>query len=221
VTLNVTLVPGLEAQLLAERALFWPAEATLFVADLHVGKPDVFHGAGIPIPAAVTHADLDRLSRLIGSTGARRLVILGDFFHAAASQSPGVFAALESWRARHPALVIQLVAGNHDRHAGPPPAALAIEACGDEVRIGPFVCVHEPQTTPAVPYVLCGHLHPIALLTEPRAGGRTLRLPCFHVGAAQTILPAFGAFTGGKTIAPVRGDRVFVIAGGQVLQATT
>jgi hypothetical protein len=31
------------------------------------------------------------------------------------------------------------------------------------------------------------------------------------------ILPAFGAFTGGKAVAPARGDRIFVVAGDAVL----
>ncbi len=219
--LTIRLPAAIDVALLPERALYWPAGETLFVADLHVGKPDVFHKAGIPVPAAVTADDLARLSAALEKTGARRLVVLGDFFHAAGSRSPGVFAALAAWRARHPALAVDLVTGNHDRHAGAPPAELEFTPCGDALSLGPFVCVHEPQDDPA-PYTLCGHLHPVALLSEPRGLASkqgSLRLPCFHVGARQMVLPAFGRFTGGKAVTPRPGDRIFVLAGDQVLEA--
>ena len=219
--LEVTLAPGVQVYLLPQRALYWGDEATLFVADLHAGKADAFHAAGIPIPAAVTLDDLARLSAILEATRAQRLVILGDFFHAAASQSIGVLSALSAWRAAHAALDVWLIAGNHDLRAGPPPAALGIVACGAEVRVGPFHCVHAPQDEPA-PYTLCGHLHPIAILAE-RAGGRygarSARLPCFHVGPRQTIMPAFSTFTGGKSVACRPSDRVFVTTGEELFEA--
>ena len=219
--LTVSLA-GEEVLLLPERALFWPREATLFAADLHLGKADVFHRAGIPAPGGVTDADLARLSAVLDRTGARRLVILGDLLHAQGSQSPNVLAALDAWRARHPALDTLLVTGNHDRHAGPPPAHLAIAAAEVPQRVGPFTCTHEPPQNatgdlagrPHSPYFLCGHLHPVAVLAEV---GGSVRLPCFHAAAGYMVLPAFGRFTGGPAVRPAPGDRLFVVAGDRVL----
>ena len=39
-----------------------------------------------------------------------------------------------------------------------------------------------------------------------------LRLPCFHLGTAVGVLPAFGAFTGMHAIVRGADDRVFVVA---------
>lgn len=219
--LTVSLA-GEEVLLLPERALYWPAGATLFAADLHLGKADVFHRAGIPAPGGVTEADLARLSAVLERTGAQRLVILGDLLHAQGSQSPQVLAALDAWRARHPALDTLLVAGNHDRHAGPPPAHLAIVAVEGPHLVGPFACAHEPpenaegdhEGRPDGSYGLCGHLHPVAVLAEV---GGSVRLPCFHAAARYMVLPAFGRFTGGLAVRPAPGDRLFVVAGGRVL----
>ena len=65
-------------------------------------------------------------------------------------------------------------------------------------------------------YVLAGHLHPSVDLAGPaRQRGR---FPCFWLGARGAVLPAFGDFTGSSAIAPVAGDRVFVIAGDQIVE---
>ncbi len=215
--LEISLAPNLHVTLLPQRALFWAEEATLFAADLHLGKADVFQRSGVPIPATVTTDDLRRLGALLEQTHPRRLVILGDFFHAAGSRSSGVFDALHSWRTTHRVVEVLLVSGNHDIHAGPPPEELEIIACGETLMLGPFHCVHAPQTNPA-PYTLCGHLHPAALLVEPN-GARGVRLPCFHVGRQQTILPAFSTFTGSKTVPRRPGERIFVTTGDEVFEA--
>ena len=47
--------------LLADGGLLLPAAATLVVADLHLGKPEVFRAAGIPVPATVNRDTLERL----------------------------------------------------------------------------------------------------------------------------------------------------------------
>jgi hypothetical protein len=45
-----------------------------------------------------------------------------------------------------------------------------------------------------------------------------VRLPCFWFGAEVGLLPAFGGFTGSADVAPRGGDRVFVIADGEVIE---
>jgi hypothetical protein len=73
---------GEPVRLLPERALFWQAACALVVADVHWGKAAAFRSAGIPIPGGATRQDLDRLDQAVARTGARRLVVLGDLFHA-------------------------------------------------------------------------------------------------------------------------------------------
>ncbi|NDG51079.1 MAG: phosphoesterase, partial [Rhodospirillales bacterium] len=62
-------------------ALWWPGESTLFVADLHFEKASHFAAKGWLLPP---HATAETLTNLIGAvetTGAQRLVCLGDSFH--------------------------------------------------------------------------------------------------------------------------------------------
>lgn len=211
--------------LLPERAVHWPAAATLFITDPHFGKAATFRSAGIPIPTGSTQQDLARLDALLSETRAQRLVILGDFFHAKAGRSDPVLASLATWRARWPNLEITLVRGNHDQHAGAPPAAWAIQTVLEPFALPPFVCCHHPLSLDALTpdaldpvdgYVLAGHLHPQIVL---RGTGRAaMRMPCFWFGEKQALLPAFGSFTGGYTVKPGATDRVFVVGPGRVME---
>ena len=120
-----TTLGGERVVLFAERALFWPREATLFVADVHLGKAAAFRAGGVPVPRGATAADLARLSQLVARTSARRLVVLGDFLHAAAGRVPALDAAFTRFRDAHADISITVVRGNHDANAGDPPPPLA------------------------------------------------------------------------------------------------
>ena len=61
---------GESVSLLPERAIYWPREGALIVADLHWGKAASFRAAGVPIPSGTTSADLARLNRALDRTGA-------------------------------------------------------------------------------------------------------------------------------------------------------
>ncbi|HEX8694035.1 MAG TPA: ligase-associated DNA damage response endonuclease PdeM [Longimicrobium sp.] len=201
--------------LLPERAVFWKSARTLLVADPHWGKAAAFRAAGVAVPGGTTSAGLARLSRALERTGAARLVILGDLFHAREGRAPRTLAAARAWRERHPGLEVVLVRGNHDRRAGDPPPELEI-ACVDPPRAhGPFVFSHHPFES-AAGYVLAGHVHPSVTLRGP--GRQRQRLPCFHFGPRVGILPAFGDFTGTADVAVCPGDRVFVVAGDDVVE---
>jgi DNA ligase-associated metallophosphoesterase len=206
---------GQQVRLLPERALFWPSACALVVADLHWGKAAAFRAAGIPIPGGATRRDLDRLDAAIARTGARRLIVLGDLFHARAGRvASRTLASLRSWRAEREALEVQLVRGNHDRHSGDPPTDLRINSIDAPGFLPPFVLRHEPTGSDA-DYTLAGHVHPGIVLA-----GRGLfreRLPCFVVGERMTVLPAFGSFTGLGMVTPQPGERVFVVADGDVV----
>ncbi len=206
--LHVTL-SGEPVDLLPERALFWPRERTLFVADTHFGKAASFRAAAIAVPESAA-ADLARLTGALECTGATRLALLGDFLHARAGRVPAVLAAIAAWRAAHPHLEVLLVRGNHDARAGDPPAAWGITCVNAPFVLGPFALCHYPDT-PAPTYVLAGHLHPAVVLTGP--GRQRERLPCFLVSPARTILPAFGSFTGFATVSPAADERAYVVAG--------
>ena len=208
-------VAGERLVLLPQKAASWPARETLFVADLHIGKAATFRAAGAPVPPGTTTETLSRLSEALKVAGSKRLVVLGDLFHAKPGRTAArTMEALAQWREGWPDLAVQVVRGNHDRHAGDAPAALGFDAVEEPFPDGPFLLKHFPDPEPGG-YVLAGHLHPAVVL---RGGGEALRVPCFHFGKQVGILPAFGALTGTATVRPLHGDRVFVLADGEVLE---
>jgi DNA ligase-associated metallophosphoesterase len=202
-------IAGVPLVLLAQRAAFLPEHGALLIADAHIGKAVSFRRLGVPVPSGTTGETLDGLSRLLGQTRARRIVFLGDLLHSARSRAPATWAAVAQWRERHAATELTLVRGNHDRHAGDPPAEWRIDCVEEPLRLGPLALAHHPEPVPGA-YVLAGHVHPAAVLAG--RGRERLRLPCFHFGPAVGVLPAFGAFTGMHVLPRGAGDRVFVIA---------
>ena len=196
--------------LLPERALYWPAGRVLFVADIHLGKAATYRALGQPVPAGTTRENLERLTQLLRHYQPSQLVFLGDLLHAAAARTPSVLAGLAAWRCEFAALDCVLVRGNHDSRAGDPPAALGIRVVDEPFAVGPFAACHHPQSH-ATHAVLAGHLHPVLNLRGP--GRDHLRLPCFCIEAGLAILPAFGEFTGGWSVAPQAGRRLYPVGG--------
>lgn len=204
---------GEDLHLLPEHALWWPAGRALFVADLHLGKAASYRAQGQPVPGGTTADNLARLDTLLCAHGPKQLVFLGDFLHAASGRTVQVLHALLAWRQRHVRIDMTLVRGNHDDRAGDPPPEAGIEVVNEPWLLGPFACCHHPQSHPTH-HVLAGHLHPVCRLQGP--GRDRLRLPCFASDPDQTILPAFGAFTGGHLLAPAPGRRLYAVGGERV-----
>lgn len=204
---------GSELWLLADKAIWWPAEQALLIADIHFGKAATYRALGQPVPHGTTASNLQRLDDLLAGFPCRQLIFLGDFLHAPQAQTPAVLSALSEWRARHPELAITLIRGNHDQRAGDPPAELHIGVVSEPLLIGPYALQHEPQPHPTH-HVLAGHLHPAY-----RLRGRckqSVRLPCFVLGTQLSLLPSFGSFTGGMSVAIGDGQRVYVVGDGGI-----
>ncbi len=205
-----TDIAGERVLLLAARALHWPREAVVFVADVHLGKAAAFRAGGVPLPRGGTAADLARLTAIVQSTGARRLVVLGDFLHASAGRVAALDVAFRTWREAHANLDVVLVRGNHDDRAGDPPPAWGVTVVDEPHALAPFIACHHP-VVPRSGYALCGHVHPGVTLRG--AGDQAERVSCFVLGRRRAVLPAFGGFTGLARVAPLAGDRVVAIAG--------
>jgi len=201
---------GAELCLLPQRAVWWPEERSLLVADVHIGKAVSFRRLGVPVPHGTTAETLGRLTHLVQAHPAERIVFLGDLLHSRHAQGSDSLREFAAWRERHTALELVLVRGNHDDRAGDPPPSLRVN------------CVDEPFALPSAPRlalchhprpragraVLAGHSHPC---TQVGRGFERLRLACFHFGADVGVIPAFGGFTGMHPIVAQAGDRVFVV----------
>ncbi|MFY7695547.1 MAG: metallophosphoesterase, partial [Cyanobium sp.] len=101
-------------ELLAQRAVWDPERKLLFVADLHLGKAEVFQGFGVPLPSDGDGATLNPLLGLVHELQPREVMVLGDLIHSRL----GLTADLRQKIAALPALMkcpLRLIGGNHER----------------------------------------------------------------------------------------------------------
>ncbi|MHC8321967.1 ligase-associated DNA damage response endonuclease PdeM [Pseudomonas sp. GB2N2] len=204
---------GEELWLLPEKALYWPAQQALLIADVHFGKAAAYRKLGQPVPQGTTSRNIAVLDGLLEAMPCRQLIFLGDFLHGPGSHAPATLSALADWRARHCELPMTLIRGNHDKRAGDPPASLNISVVTEPLLLGPFSLQHEPDPHPDR-HVLAGHVHPVYRLHG--RGRQSLRLACFRFGARISLLPAFGAFTGGYQVERHDDSRIFVIGDNEI-----
>lgn len=184
---------GEDLQPLPCGALWWPAQSTLFVADLHFEKASHFAAKGWLLPP---HATAETLNNLIGAaetTGARRLVCLGDSFHDAGGPDRLSDETRRALMTMTRSLDWWWITGNHDDDAAGVLGGQVIA----EARIGPLVLRHEADPADSTPE-LSGHFHPKLVI---RHRGRHIARRCFAHAPTKLILPAYGAFTGGLDLA--------------------
>lgn len=180
---------GEEMRLVRDRALYWPREQALLVADLHLEKASFFARHGQMLPPYDSRATLEQLALAIRDTAARRVYALGDNFHDSAGEArlephaAGMLAALTR------ATDWVWITGNHD-------AAMSDAAGGTvatELAIGGLILRHKAHHGELRPE-LSGHFHPKLTL---QARGRRIARACAVMSERRMILPAFGALTGG------------------------
>ena len=208
---------GQEFALVGQRALYWPRERALLVADLHLEKASFFARFGQMLPPYDSRETLERVALAVRETGARRVFCLGDNFHddeGAARLEPhaaGMLAALTR------ATDWVWITGNHDRGQVGEGTALP------ELELAGLVLRHEALAG-ETRGELSGHFHPKLRIA---ARGRHITRPCAVRSETRLILPAFGALTGGLDAAdpaiiaalqPARAADALLSAKGKLLQ---
>ena len=206
---------GHEFNLLADRAVFWNEQKTIFIADPHFGKASSFQYCGIPVPEENTLEDCERLTLLIEKTGAENVIFLGDFFHARSGKTNEIRAILLNWRKKVQKTNLYLIRGNHDFNAGDPWPELKIKSFNDPTTLLGIECRHLPVKYSENPY-LAGHIHPG--FSFRGKGKSTIRSSCFVVNSKYIILPAFGSFTGLKNVKFAQGDQIFITNGDEIFE---
>ena len=185
---------GEELIFLPERALWRPEGGELMVADMHLGKAELFQAHGIALPSDGDRGTLNPLLSLCNRLRPTRLIVLGDLIHGRL----GLTNSLRDTLRALPELCgcpILLIGGNHDRSS-------VIEGLPQHPsrRLGTLWLSHEPETPaghePGSLLNVCGHIHPVASI---RQGCDRLRVPCFAYAKDQQrlLIPAFGELTGG------------------------
>jgi DNA ligase-associated metallophosphoesterase len=197
----------------AQRALIWPAENTMFLADLHLGKSDIFRRAGIPIPEGGTTADLDRIESLVQRYRLQRVVLLGDFLHGRSFPQAGYTQTFAAWRRTRSDLDFTVVAGNHDRFDAFRSLDWNVTWQREGVSVGPFICRHHPESS-RQGFVLAGHVHPVMFLYG--SARERLRVPVLWIRDGHAVLPSFGSFTGGAEVSPAESESVYAFAADRV-----
>jgi uncharacterized protein len=203
--------------LLPERAVYWPRQNALLVADLHWGKDEALRREGVPIPEGVLGADLSRLQGCIERFAVSTVYVIGDLIHNRVGVSAAVIDQVAAWRDACP-VRLRLVPGNHDRHVPQLPPAFRVEATAPVLPIGGLKLIHDPtvESTTTGSYPMGGHLHPSFRI---RSRHDRITLPCFYFGPRYALLPAFSEFTGCQLIDAEKGARVFVTDGTRVFAA--
>lgn len=183
-----------ELLLVEGRAIYWPREQALLLADLHLEKASYFAGHGQMLPPYDSRETLERVADAVKRTEARRVITLGDNFHDAGGVSRLDPYAAGMLEALTRSLDWVWITGNHD-------AAMQRAFGGtlaEELELGGIVLRHQAQSGEMRPE-LSGHYHPKLRL---RVRERHISRPCAVIGRSacgvdRMILPAFGSLTGG------------------------
>jgi uncharacterized protein len=196
---------GEELLLTEGRAVYWPREKALLVADLHLEKASFFAQHGQPIPPYDSRETLERVALAIRATGARRVITLGDNFHdahGATRLEPHACGMLEALTR---AVDWVWITGNHDiGKDGAPAEARCGGTLVGELELSGVVLRHMAKKGETRPE-LSGHFHPRLQLSVHR---RRIVRPCAVLSANETadgsrsgrmILPAFGTLTAGMS----------------------
>ncbi|QNL50847.1 ligase-associated DNA damage response endonuclease PdeM [Olivibacter sp. SDN3] len=211
--LHTFFLGGKTVYLLPEKCIFLPENATLVLADIHLGKAAHFRKSGIIIPAnAGTLQDYAKLHRLISKYQPKRILFLGDLFHSDTNKSWQHF--LDFFHL-YPQIKLILVRGNHDILPENVYQEANLALWEEQLEEEFIIYSHAPlAAVPSGMLNIAGHVHPATILTGK--GKQKLRLPCFHYQPPLFLLPAFGDLTG-TFILPKGNAKQFVVTNKSVV----
>lgn len=195
------LVNGETLLLEPSGAVWWPAEKTLVLADLHFEKGSSYARSGQFLPPYDTRATLRRIASLVARLAPSRVIALGDSFHDGGAGDRLDSEEIGALGAMTHRLDWIWVEGNHDPE---PPAWLG----GTVVPYAGFSGLtfrHIPCAEPCAGEV-AGHIHPAVRVNR---NGLSLRRRCFVSDGLRLVMPAFGAYTGGFDVNDESVTRLF------------
>jgi hypothetical protein len=177
---------------LAAGAIYWEAERTLIVADLHLEKGAAYAARGRMLPPYDSRTTLRGLAALIMSLAPARVVALGDSFHTSEVATHLGRAEREEIALLQQGREWYWITGNHDPEL---PSSIGGIVCA-ALTIAGVTLRHEPSPDTATPEI-AGHLHPAARIARR---GEVVRRKCFATDGRRIVMPAFGAYTGGLNV---------------------
>ena len=204
---------GLILDLCPEKVAYLHDYDVLVCSDIHLGKTTHFRRSGIGIPAQAAYTDLANLNIAIEKYHPKKILLLGDLFHAEYNQE---WDAFTEFMEVYNSIDFVLIKGNHDIISGHKYHQSQLDVV-DHVVIDNVVFSHD-ALGPLDPnlYNIHGHIHPGVRLKGPSR--QSLRLPCFWFGKQYGVMPAFGRLTGLAVIKPKPNDDVYVITSDHIMR---
>lgn len=196
--------------------IWWPAEKTLIIADLHFGKTGHFRKSGIAVPQDVFKKDLHQLFAGIQFHKPQQVFIAGDMFHSKANTEMDLFTR---WRNDLSAINFHLIKGNHDILHDDYYKSTGI-SISKELHTRSFSFIHDISEVDAndreEKFYFSGHVHPAVSIHG--MSRQSLSFPCFYFTKTFAVLPAFSAFSGHCIIRAKKTDNVFAIVNNSIVQ---
>ena len=185
---GITLIPDLSG------ALYLPDYEALIISDLHLEQGSSLARRGIHVPPFDTAVTLALLESVVAAAQPKRLIFLGDSFHDTHGEERLDESHLQSLRELTQKYETIWIIGNHDPQ---PPQNLGGQGA-ESLALGPLTLRHEPARRLDGQFEIAGHLHPGCGIHQR---GRRIYGKCFVSDDTRLIMPAFGAYTGGLSIA--------------------
>ena len=201
-------------RLLPQKALYWEEEKTLIISNLHLGKITHIRHEGIPVPSNSIERNFNRLTQLMNELEVNRIIFTGDLYHGKENEEWKIFS---DWRKEHPSVEMNMVMSKNDISPRINYKNLSIEVSDCTLQINPFTFCHHPQSEISFDqYFICGHIHPVFSVQGLSSGN--VKLPCFHFGKMEAILPSFGYSTDSHEIKRKPGDQVYLVMDNSVVE---
>lgn len=196
-----------------QKCLFWPEHQLLLIADAHFAKETHFRKHGIAVPHGILQYDLLRIEKLMQQFQPKEIIFLGDMFHSEENDGLNEFI---NWRKKH-SIKMTLIVGNHDILSTEWYVFAKINCIPNMMQINNIILSHDklPEIANGN-FNFFGHLHPAVRLSG--VAKQSLRLSCFWLGENFMVMPAFGRFTGAKSIRPKKEDTIYAIGEGEIFK---
>ena len=205
--------------------LYWPAEKTLIVSDLHLERGSYLTEDGVVLPPYDTTSAFEKLEEALDRYDPARVIALGESFRD--GENSRLTAHDGDW-------LYDLMEDREWFWVSGPDRSTIPESIGGMVvphlTLGGIKFRHEPVRAP-VSHEISGRMHPVAQISE---FGYTVRGRCFVSNGMRLVLPSIGVFSAGanvldKAFDPLLGHdglfvwmihagRVHQVASGQLLE---
>jgi uncharacterized protein len=181
---------------------------SIVASDFHLGYEGAMTKSGVFVPKVNLNSIIETLGKAISSTGADRLIIVGDLKHDFSDIEADEFNELHDLMTflKQKKVAPVLVKGNHDNFVERYREPFNLLVYGKEADINNYLFFHGDEL-PKIPsknprMLIMGQEHPAISITN--TVGKREKLRCFLYGKYERlpllVLPAMGYFSTGTDV---------------------